>query len=76
MTDDTPLFQDMDERERELAPEEVPGTREHAERTRRDDDTTPLIPVRGDTSQNQPIPLPAQTADAGADAGTDLPHDA
>ncbi len=57
---DQPLFQDADERERELAPEQVPGTPEHERQQQQQHTPPPLVPARGDTSQNQPIPLPAQ----------------
>ncbi len=59
MSDQPPLFRDSDATERELAPEQVPGT--VAEQTRHQDDVVPYVPVRGDLSQNQPIALPAET---------------
>ena len=60
MSDQPPLFRDSDATERDLAPEQVPGT--VAEQTRQQDDVVTYVPVRGDLSQNQPIALPAQTA--------------
>ena len=52
MSDDQqPLFQDSDELERTYAPQQLPNAQPP-------DDPEPLIPVRADTSQNQPVPLP------------------
>lgn len=69
MSDQPPLFRDSDATERELAPEQVPGTA--AERTRQQDDVVTYVPVRGDLSQNQPIALPAKTAVNPAKGGDD-----
>jgi hypothetical protein len=71
-TDNAPLFQDMDEQERTYAPQEVPGATMPAEEVDRGGtagqataadagDHEPFVPVRPDTSINQPVVAPAGT---------------
>ena len=57
-SDQQPLFQESDATERELAPEQVPGTQASQDQPA---EPVPLVPVRTDLSQNQPVPLPAAT---------------
>ncbi len=63
MSDQPPLFRDSDATERELAPD--------AEQTRQQDDVVTYVPVRGDLSQNQPVALPAETAEKPVKGGDD-----
>lgn len=71
MSDNQPLFQDTDATEREQAPEQVPGTAEHAALQ---EEGVPYVPVRGDTSQNQPVPLPTLTDTTSATKGGEHNH--
>ena len=75
MSDNQPLFQDTDATERENAPEQIPGSdaNDALEGT-----PVPVVPVRGDLSQNQLIPLPAAVGDDTLSKGGDAaqPKDA
>ena len=68
MSDNQPLFQDNDATERENAPAQIPGT---AANDALDGIPVPVVPVRGDISQNQLIPLPVVIGDDTLSKGGD-----